>query len=76
MSKEVSEAALLSRINQAMAPASEKLRKCRHTSRWFGSLGEYYLVNVSNNTIAATDISLEALAKELGVLRDTERLAA
>jgi hypothetical protein len=71
----VSERALAARINRALAKQGQTLRRCRADSRWHRELGDYYAIDVDRNTCADTDIDLEALGREMGVLREFEKLA-
>ena len=64
---ELSERALLARVNRRLFNEMEVVRVCRENSRWYGTLGRHYAVNLNLNTIVAQHVSLEDWAKELGV---------
>lgn len=64
---QVTESAVLKRVNRALASQGEKVRKQR---------GDYNVIDVSLNAIVHEGIDLEALAKDLGVLKSWETLAA
>lgn len=73
MKKSVSRRALIARINRALAPRGEALRKS--TARMISSsgLGEFYVHDVSRNAVAGTYFpGLEDLGRELGVLGSDE----
>lgn len=69
----VSEKALISRINRRLAHGGTVLKKTRG-QRWRSSVGDFY--EIDGNTIVSTHVDLEDWARELGVLRPSERLAA
>lgn len=65
--QQLSERALVARINRRLNREGQTLRLCREDSRWFLELGRYYIVDDRNN-ITAQGVSLEALAADLGVM--------
>jgi hypothetical protein len=71
----VSEHALLLRLNRAMAEDGYRVRKARGRRAEL-SVGQFYVINTTYNVMAGKDVDLEELAKEWGVLRDWEVLAA
>ncbi len=70
----VSERALVARINRKIKGEELQLKKCREGSRGFSTLGEYYTVDFSRNTVSDSQIDLSDYAKKLGVLADHEVL--
>lgn len=70
----LTEAALVQRVNQALAHEGQRLFRCRADSRHYLELGRFYLVDVSRNCIEAKGMDLEALARELAVLQPGETL--
>lgn len=72
----VSIRALEARVNRVLDKDGQALRKCREDSRWYSELGDYYIVNYYTNCIDAKHCDVEALAHELGVLKDWEAPAA
>jgi hypothetical protein len=70
----ISTRALVQRINRALAKDDEILKACRPTSRAYHELGDYYIVNFNMNAVMHKDVGIEALGKELGVLKEFERL--
>ena len=70
----VAERALIARIKRALAKKAEVLFRCREDSKWFRELGRFY-VSDSNRHLVQTDVDLEQLGRELGVLRSGEVLA-
>ena len=69
----ISERALVARINRHLNGA-EVVKACRHDSRWFQELGRFYAHN-ERHFVTQTDIHLEELGRELGVLREGETVA-
>lgn len=69
----ISERALVARINRHLKGA-EVVKTCRRESRWFQELGRFYSHN-ERNFVTQTDIHLEELGRELGVLREGESVA-
>jgi hypothetical protein len=71
----VSRQALISRINRRLAKTNEKLVTTR-TGPARIDLGRYYVVDTSTHHGAnRMHVDLEALARELGVLRENETVA-
>lgn len=64
----------MARINRALRHDDEMLKSARVDSRTFQDLGAYYVIDIKRNFVTAKDIDLEALGKELGVLKDYEEL--
>ncbi len=58
------EQALVKRINRRLAREGEYLR-CYRGTRWYSSLGTWYIVN-QFNAIVAAHIDLATLAEEIG----------
>jgi hypothetical protein len=71
----VSERAAIARINRSLAKEMQRLLVCKWGSRWHSSLGRFYLVDLARNAVDTTNIDLEALGRELGVLRPNESVA-
>ena len=72
----VAERALVGRINRALAKKAtpEQLLRCREDSRWFNELGRYYVTN-ANRHLRDSNVDIEKLGRELGVLMPGEALA-
>ena len=66
--------ALLQRINRKLAPDLEKVMACKQSSRSYNDLGDYYALDQNRNAIIAQHIDLEAWGREMGVLKDWEKL--
>lgn len=75
MRVEVTENAVAKRISRALAKDGEVLRKTRG-ERARLDLGDYYVLNASRNYPTSTDVDLEALGRELGVLAEFETVAS
>jgi hypothetical protein len=72
----VSERALLARIGRALRKDGQAIRKNRSsTTDNIGGLGAYYVVDEQRGSIAATHVEIEALAREIGVMKSWEELA-
>jgi hypothetical protein len=67
----ISTRALLQRINRRLAADGEVLKAAR-TAKVASSVGHYFVVR--GNRIARERINPEALARELGLLADWERV--
>ncbi|MEY3758702.1 MAG: hypothetical protein RIR39_193 [Pseudomonadota bacterium] len=75
MLKNITERALIARINRKLAHKNQWLKKCRKDDKWYGDLGDYYVVDVLIDTITAKHVILADFAKELGVLAEFEAVA-
>lgn len=71
----VTERALLARLTRALAKDGEILRKCRADSRWYHDLGDYFIVDVTMNTIIQKNVDLTELGREKGLLKQYEQVA-
>ena len=72
---ELSERALLGRLNRALAREGEGkvIKVARYDSRLFQNFGRYY--SVINNTVQDWHIDLQQWAREMNVIRPYERFA-
>jgi|GEM_PF-1463305 len=71
----VSERALIARINRRLDKDDQKLCKARPSKVHFYGLGQYYIVDVSQNFIVDKGLfpcDLVAMAREMGVLKPYE----
>ncbi|WP_299591711.1 hypothetical protein [uncultured Microbulbifer sp.] len=75
MKVQVSERALLRRINRRLEDKLEEVCKCAESSQWHSDLGDYYCVDQNLNTVIAQHIDLEAWGRELGALKPHEEMA-
>ena len=75
MKKQINERALAARLRRHLARQGEALKKCTPQTRDFLKLGRYYIVSLQLSAIIDTDIDLELLAREEGVLKQWEELA-
>jgi hypothetical protein len=66
--------ALIQRINRKLKGQDERLQACRRNSRWWRDLGDYYIVDLDRNSIAATHIDFQKYASEIGVLQPFEEV--
>lgn len=69
----ISERALVQRINRALAKDGETLRKAR-SAQTAASVGEYFILDTTKNSVARTDVDLVALGRKLKVLAPYERV--
>jgi hypothetical protein len=67
--------ALIQRLNRRLAREDQQVHAYRG-GRWESDLGRYYIVNMNRNVIVARHVNLEALGRDLEVLRPWEALAA
>lgn len=63
------------RVSRLLAQTGEYLRKCSARSRWYSSLGDYYLTNAASGFVVSTHQDLEDLARELGVIAEGQTIA-
>jgi hypothetical protein len=70
----ISERALLARINRKLKPDMEQLRKA-HGVRARLDVGDFYVVNHRINGVTMKDVDVEKLARELGVLKEWEKVS-
>lgn len=75
MKVQVTEKALIGRINRKLAKDYEAIKKTRPNSRAKSNLGDFYLLNTYRNTIIDTCIKLEQFARDRGVLAEYEEMA-
>jgi len=74
MKKQISERALLARLNRKLEKHSEIIKKCRSDSHAYGDFGNYYSVSLQTNAIQAQHIDLEKWGREYEVLKEWEEL--
>ena len=73
----VSERALVGRINRVLAKQHKSLRLCRKDTRSFDTLGRYYVIDIGQRGgIVDYKLDLEWLARDLNVMGESERLSA
>lgn len=68
----ITEAALIARINRRLAHDGERLCRTRQGTRDEFALGQFYIVANATNGIVASHCDLDALGREIGVLREQE----
>jgi len=71
----VTRRALIQRVNRALAKDGEQLKATKGTQAQL-DLGDFYVIDISGNSVSRKDVDLEKLARELGVLKPYEALAA
>ena len=64
MQKYITEKALLSRLNRKLALEGKTIKVCRSDSKWFGSLGRFYCVDVRANAVEAMDIDVAQWSRD------------
>jgi hypothetical protein len=74
---DVTEHALMQRINRKLAHQDEKIGKCtpRMRASWSGA-DDYYVVDLRTNGLVNSFDDLEGYGREIGALRPWERLAS
>lgn len=72
MNTYITERALMQRINRFLAKKKQTLKKQRKNSKHLDETGEYYIIDFKNNKIVSTGINLEALGRNLGILKNNE----
>jgi hypothetical protein len=68
---EIGRAALMMRINRHLKQDVRRLHAARG-DRMINSVGRYYLVDTSNQTIVETKVDPEAFARREGILKPYE----
>jgi len=68
----ITENALVKRINRQLSSYGQRVRRCAHNSPWFSELGRIYVCE--GNRVTAKHFDLEFNARELGVMKDSEVL--
>jgi hypothetical protein len=68
----VTERALLQRINRKLRDKRQALKSPR--GRQYRELGNYYLLDLSRNSVIERDTDIEKLGRKLGVLQTWEKL--
>lgn len=71
--KTITEGAAIKRINRKLAHKREVLRTAR--GRWETNRSRHYVVDVNRNVVTALYVDVEELGRELGVIRNGERVA-
>ena len=64
ITNEITESALIKRINRKLAPQRECIRKAR--GRYVNDLGDHYRLDVSTNGVIGQHVDLEDLARDPG----------
>jgi len=68
MHQQISERALVARINRVLAKDNEVLRTCRYDSRSFSTLGRYYIIDLYRNVVDTYGIDdLNDIAEQSGI---------
>jgi len=70
----VSERAILMRLKRKLEREGLILKQCHPKSRWIRDLGELYTVDM-NNCIDRTNLNLEMLIEEEGILKGYEEFS-
>ncbi len=71
----LSRRAIEQRVARRLRAEGLVLRKCSPRSRWYSSLGDYYLCRESDRFLQAAHQDLDNLARELGVLSEGQAIA-
>jgi hypothetical protein len=72
----ITERALIQRINRKLATDDKRLLVSKPSSRWLDTTGRHYMVDVATNSNVDYHVDVEALGRELKVLKDWEELGA
>ncbi len=71
---QITERALLARVNRKLAHEHKKIRKCREGTRAHSSLGGYYVLDTYKNIVIDDRKDLVAIAKDAGILKEFEEV--
>jgi hypothetical protein len=66
--------AVIQRLNRHLAHRDEKLKAYRGERDRF-NMGDYYIIDVSENVVLVKDVDPEQKAREAGVLKAWEKVA-
>lgn len=66
---------IVSRINRKLIHDNRRLHVCRYGSACSDQTGRYYVMDTVLNALVTPHVDLGAYARELGVLRDKERIS-
>jgi hypothetical protein len=69
----VSRRAVIQRIQRKLAHEGKMLIATR-SGRWRDELGDYHVVNVHRSAVVAQHVDPEALARELGAIKEWEKM--
>jgi hypothetical protein len=69
----VAERALIQRINRKLKPEGEQLRTAR-SQKVEQILGRYHVVDVYRHCVVLQDVDIEAMGRELEVLKPFEKV--
>jgi hypothetical protein len=76
MMKTITTDALVRRINRKLKADGKILRKCRAKNmRAYLDFGDFYLLSVYSNGLLRRAVDVDALGRELGVLKCDEAVA-
>jgi len=67
--------ALIQRINRALAKDNEILKTTRG-ERAVQDLGQYYVLDFNMNAVMRKDVDIEEFGRQLGALKDFEKLVS
>jgi hypothetical protein len=76
MQQNITECALIQRINRKLKPDWKQLRTARIGGRLESNVGRYYVLDIYRNTVVETHVDPEYLGRELAVLAPCQTVAA
>ena len=69
----VTERAVVRRINRVLKKYDDQLKKYRGGPCW-SDFGDYYILDINRNNLLEGHVDIESKARELGVLKDHEKI--
>jgi len=76
MKKQVSERAVMARLNRRLRKDNQQIRKTRDNSRWLVSQGDFFIIDLATKIISDDHVDLDYTARDLGALAAYEEVAA
>ena len=70
----ISRKEVLKRVNQKLHEKNLELIECQHLCRSCSALGDYYMINLADNSLIETNIDLKKIARDQACLADSETL--
>ncbi|MBB3103006.1 hypothetical protein [Azomonas macrocytogenes] len=74
MKAQITERALVARVNRKLTPRDTQLKRCSIDSTRHAATGSFYQIDLATGRVIADHLDLEAMARKIGVLADWEEL--
>ena len=74
MNQTISKKEVLQRVNEKLQEKNLELIECQHLCQSCSALGDYYMINLADNSLIETNIDLKKPALEHECLADSDTL--